>query len=356
MFARPSSNAYVCLRCQSRLLHRRPNPPLVTSTQRFPFSAVHPRPSPPDGKEAGEASLPIPDIKNHVSEDGEQQIVQLSSKSSSTSGERRAVEHPFGRKPLGKGSWYVLGKVRGRPGGETREGSTALSIDSLGKPTEIIVLRDLGLEQGAKEEEDDIPFDKQDFSREAILRSIEDEKLQLDQATINVHIDKLRPSAPGGSHVIKAVTAAEYAKLGQKLDKGYTSAHLRGYCQAAVMQSGEQVREGSNEQTATIDKKISLIWSPWRPGTTPISKRPPEGTKPISLIRNWDAYNKQALVSIIMQSIWNIHIAAEEDSEIGELEVRLKPWEVDLFTAGSKAKIIGIREKALLTSLQNLLV
>jgi hypothetical protein len=344
MFARPSSHAYICLRCQSRQLRRRPNTSLVASTQRSPFSAVHPRPSPPDDNVAALTSLPLHRVEDHTPENGGQRTVPLSNKPVTKSSEGFTAEHPYGRKRLGKGSWYVLGKVRGRPGGETREGSTALSIDSLGKPTEIILLRDLGLEQTEKEVKDNIHVDKQDFSQEAIIKSIEYEKRELDQATINAQIDRLRSTASGSRHAVNLVTAAEYAKLGKKLTIRFTVVHLREYCRVAVEQSREHEEKGSTEQTGTADMKISLNWSPWRKGTTPIGRRPPQGPKPISLIRNWGASTKNELIRIIIQSIWNIHVAAEQSDEIGELEVKLKPWEVDLFTAGSKHTTIEHRE------------
>jgi hypothetical protein len=335
MFARPSSHAYICLRCQARLLRPQTNVSLVASAQRSPFSAAHPRSSPPGDNEV--SPVGFPHARDHKPDNGEQRDVEVPDKPLPGSGGETTTKYSSRKKSLGKGSWYVLGKVRGRPGGETREGSTALSIDSLGKPTEIILLRDLGFEQAEKEEaEDYISVDKHVFSREAIFKSIEDEKLQLDQDKINAQIDRLRPSASGSRYATNAITAEEYAKLGKKLAKSYTSNHLQEYCRMTVAQRGEQEGEGSAEQAATASRKISLTWSPWRRGTTPIGQRPPQATKHISLIRNWKSYGKTALISIIVQSIWNVHIASEQDGEVGELEVRLKPWEIDLFTAGSK--------------------
>jgi hypothetical protein len=334
MFARSSPRAYICLQCRSHLLRRRANAPLVASLQRSPFSAVHSRASQPDDNDASPKKLPLHSNRDIEKEDEDHSNVRLVARTFRKSAEE-PPNYPFGKKPRGKGSWYVLGKVRGPSGGETREGSTALSIDSLGAPTEIILLKDLALDQAEKEEEneaDESPADKQDSTRDAIIKSIEGEKIQLDQQTINVQIDRLRPARSGSGYAPYIVSAAAYANLRRKLERSYTSNHLREYCRM----KGIKIRE--QEEQSVLDKKIALTWSPWRAGITPIGQRP-ASEKRISQIRNWDAVGKQALYKAIIESIWNVHTTAERDSELGELEVRLKPWEIALFTSGSKIDI-----------------
>jgi hypothetical protein len=329
MFARSSPRAYICLQCQSRLLRRRAHGPFVACLQRSPFSAAHPRSSQPNDESPKE--LPLRSVREAEKEDKDQSPVRIVAKPIKSADD--PPNYPFGKKRRGKGSWYVLGKVRGPSGGETREGSTALSIDSLGVPTEIILLKDLALDQAEKTEEDmldESPTDKQGLTRDAIIQSIEGEKIELDQDTINVQIDRLQPARSGSRYAPYIVSAASYTNLVRKLDRSYTTTHLREYCRM----KGAQIREREEQS-----RNIGLTWSPWRVGKTPIAQRP-ISEKRISQIRNWDAVAKQALYKFIIESIWNVHTAAERDNEIGELEVRLKPWEIDLFTAGSKVDLL----------------
>jgi hypothetical protein len=327
MFARSFPRAFICLRCQSRLFRRNANAPFVPSPQRSPFSSVHPRTSPPDNHGAVPTPLPSRYARDTEKKDGEGSVPRTHPE--------EATKHPFGERFLGKANFHVLGKVRGLPGGKTREGSTSLSIDSLGKPTEIIVLRDVDVER-VEQPEDNSPVDKQSFSHEAILQSIEDEKIPLDQATINQQIDTLRPRHTKSRYYVKKMSLQYYGELSCQLQKDFTSDHLREYCRMAVEQSREEARLGPTDGTHGTDKSISLKWNPWRPGTTPIDKRAPADKEPIGVGRNLDWYSKKGLAKVIIQSLWNIQVSSDQDVEIGELEFQLKPWEISLLTAGSK--------------------
>jgi hypothetical protein len=322
MFARPFPGAFVCLRCQSRLLRRRINTSLVAPSQRSTFAVLHPRFFP---DEVVRDNVPVRFISDPEA-----------------AGSQR-TRFPKERR--------LLGKVRGKRGGEVREDSASLSIDSLGEKAEVIILRDAGfehkeLEEGDDDGPEDISRSKQKLSHEAILKSIEDEKEAVDQEAINKQIDGLRPASAGHLRSIYVpLPLTEYRRICDILMESFTRAQLQEYCRMARLRSIAQRDQGeraniSSDESPLATKSIRLLWFPWKAGTTPISQRPPKVIAPTSSKKAFEKIQarrgKKTLIDAIVRSYWGIDVAEETENAIGELEFHVKPHFLDLVTAGSK--------------------
>jgi hypothetical protein len=331
MYARSSRSAFICLRCQSRLLRKGTNRPLTLTAPRSAFSSVHRRSTPEEGTVE---STPI---------------------RYTTTEETNPIRFTFGKGhnldedvPSSFASERrLLGRVRGKRGGEVREGSAALSIDSLGERAEVIILRDAGFERKEeKEEEETLPEDPSPknatLSQDAILKSIEDAKVELDQDAVNVQIDSLRPVHSVSLRGINAqLSKKEYDTLCEVLRKGFSVAQLRGYCEAKraeLAKDAEEKKKKAADQGSSIEKEITLTWSPWKVGITPINIRPVQRmVNAVNMRISEKNHGRENLIWHIVHTFWKADVAENADDAVGELEFRVKPHELNLFTAGGKS-------------------
>lgn len=219
-----------------------------------------------------------------------------------------------------------------------REGSAALSIDSLGARAEVIILRDAGFEhteeKGEEEEEhegdgEELSPDGERLSQEAILKSIADAKLEPDQATVNKQIDSIWPPKRSLS------PRQQYEWLSKTLRDGWSTPQLKSYCNAKKIEGALKNAEGkealSSDEVASVESKIGLQWSPWKVGTTPIDKRLPSQT---SIAERGNKSEKGTLIWHIIHSHWQLGFDEDGSDAIGELEFKHK--HIDIFTAGSR--------------------
>ncbi|KAF2433174.1 hypothetical protein EJ08DRAFT_677049 [Tothia fuscella] len=333
------SSGSICLRCQSRILRNRLRPSLAAAP-RSRFSALHRRSKEKDIIEA----VPV----------------------------RYTTDDP----PSFKSERRLLGKVRGKRGIEVREGSAALSIDSLGKKAEVIILRDAGFEHRddvEEEEGDDIGGEssveslqrKTSLNHEAILRSIEDAKKDLSQDEVNAQIEELCPKAG----INATLSEQDYNELCEVLRESYSSAQLRGYCQSKREELEKRKAEEKKRRAALADaqskedggsaenpdvwssstvKEITLPYSPWKAGTTSIKQRPShrmvQPALRISKARD-DKKTKNDLLEDVVRTYWQLDVVTEAGDTIGELEFRPKLFELELFTAGNPSRLTDIGRK-----------
>jgi len=233
---------------------------------------------------------------------------------------------------------HPLGKLRGRCGKRVREGSASLGVESLGTPAEVIILRDA--------EHDDV---REDFTKapetkkgkalkqEEILASLQDEKTTPAQDEVNKQIESLRPQPPLDPDEHTYLSQVEFQKLYSLLYDGFTLKQLSNYFASCtgVAKDGVEDEMLQGLIKGTSKGKKPAHQSEWRPGTSPIDKRLPEGN--IGALRKKQGpVGKYILADQILRKAWDI-ILLEEIESLGELEVSLKHWQLSLLTAGGMA-------------------
>lgn len=280
MLAPSRSGAYVCLRCQSHAARRR----LAATT--FQQARFLSQPSHQD--ESG-----VPEKK---------------------------------QKKKSQRKIYPHGRLRGKKGGEVRESSETLPVKSLGKPAEIILLKDADLDRVKDAEEDDVPkgpVKPKKSSRKDILDAIA-KKGSADAATsTSKSIEELRDTIlKSPPELGDIITQKQFKELREALLAGFSKTQLQKYARRndfikrrLSLSSGKNLLPHSawipgespvNEKHLILSKAI--FWSPWQStGSTP---------------------SKNALVEFIVETCWQLRT-----------ESSLQTGEIDVYDAARAAKL-----------------
>jgi hypothetical protein len=309
MFARPSSSAYVCLRCHLRLTRQIPHPLSSTLPQRSPFSisSTHlfhssPRPQWTD---------PLGQLDNNTEGD---------------SLPRRRGKH-----------YHPLGRLRGKKGGQqVRENAEALSVNSLGKPAEVIVLRDAprdALEEITEQE--DAEGATTGSSREALLNAIQGEDVPMDQDTVNQQIDALRPQVEDPNSGRLILPAKEYFKLCKVLTDSYSRPQLDAYIARSKVTLPEE-KSPDASQNLLGSKHPEIYFRPWK-----AASKLDRVQKHLSLAdtKSLRRVKRSRLASTLLQRCWKVEVA-EEVERLGEILCTLPKAGIRLLTIGSKLRYI----------------
>jgi hypothetical protein len=182
-------------------------------------------------------------------------------------------------------------------------------VNALGKPAEIIVLRDAGIDHAKDEEEKDIitePEQPKKSSAKAILAAVEKTSATVDESSTIQSIDEVRDTTLGRApRHGEPISQVDYDKLVKALDDGFTTAQLRFYT----------MRKGSNILYRPGARATELPHSDWMPGTTPLDE------KHLIISRTVQArtVTKRRLARLIMNRSWRLH--ADSATDIGEIDV-----------------------------------
>lgn len=323
MFPRPSSSAYVCLRCHLRLARGNLHPLSTALSQPSRHSVSNPR------------SL-------HNSPRSQFTITRelVGSDRPDTRRSQRPGEHgrPHGDRcesPAGfrrdRAGGQSKAKLRGQKGGQqVREDAEALSVNALGKPTEVIVLRDTppDAEQEAakqKEKEEDEHAAEGPY-RKTLLATIEEEDVPMDQDTVNQQLDELwsRTEIPNSERSM--IAQNEYLQLCKLITKRYSNKQIDGYIARSRRKTPKRSSAQSHEfaENLIANKSPNLHFRPWLPKTT---------NKSIGLKATRYPQFKRA--NIILKKCWKLEIT-EEVERLGELVCTLPKSGVRLLGAGSE--------------------
>ncbi|KAI9653758.1 MAG: hypothetical protein M1821_006953 [Bathelium mastoideum] len=232
-------------------------------------------------------------------------------------------------------------KIYGRLGDERVEESAKLRIDSLGKPSEVIVMRDTDSEEAPKKLAWRSVMLKDEsrkarLSQEKIVEMVESEGDALSQGQINTNIDSLRDSMGGGLNTPISVSKSEYEDVYDILYKGYTAEQLEAYLQSAAS-AKEAPSRNSSQQSIFLSKSI------WKPGESPSTVRLPiEEDSEIQLSEQKTP--KGTLVTKLMRDHWRVHVHDTENL-IGELEIKIRPWQLALLRLGEPSYLEQIRDR-----------
>ncbi|GME24021.1 hypothetical protein GTA08_BOTSDO03565 [Neofusicoccum parvum] len=205
--------------------------------------------------------------------------------------------------------------------------SLGASRSYLGVGSEVLILRDVIEPETNQEVEDNDPADDTDAAkrrreiREALEASIAKQQAVSNQEEVNEQINKLRPVSPDGPFYPAFVTRQDSKALRKALKDGYNVAQLRRY--ASVEEGFQQLRELKREEKA----EGGLLWkSAWQEGTSPMEQRLPEAETTVVPVEKLTKVN---LVDRIVRDIWDVNVI-EDNEALGEIEVKLEPWQLDL--------------------------
>ncbi|KAF2101276.1 hypothetical protein NA57DRAFT_72718 [Rhizodiscina lignyota] len=236
---------------------------------------------------------------------------------------------------------YPHGRIRGRRGKEVVEDSAPLDIESLGEPSEIIVLKEADFDEPQKQEKgnrtDSEPStvgakdDHASVSTEEILRSIKDDTTAPSQDAVNKHLDTLRSQmSPRDVASSKTLSWAEYVTLRSKIFESYSAKQLLGY--TTYIQKKTSRGKDTHAASRANKKELRIVRSQWVPGRSSWTHRLPlEDTGKEKMLLS----KKAVLVDVVLRSYWNIEV----ENEFGQLELRGQRWQLELLNAGEAPTI-----------------
>jgi len=217
---------------------------------------------------------------------------------------------------------FIRGKLRGKKGREVREDTAALPVHSLGKPAEVIILRDAGIER--EEDTEALPtFEtsgpSQRLSKEEILASLAQDKRTSSQAEVDEQILALRPTNTRDGHISSTIRKQDCEALHRALVDGFTSEQLKNHLKQNPPDA---------ELPPVAGKRAAF--APWRPGTSSIERA--LSLKYRTAIGGTSLSPKQKFATRIIQELWHIDIAQDVNS-VGELEIQISRPCLTLFMA-----------------------
>jgi len=227
------------------------------------------------------------------------------SESDQNSGYQRLTVRPA----VNRLSKLPLGKLYGFKGHQLRQQQQALDVDTLGKRSEIILLKDSGLRYDAPPEMDEVSAKKVD-----ILARVKAERGLPSLKEINNNINSFRPETP--------IISAKYFKaVEQELNEGFTMWQLRKYIQGYLPSCD------SMSQPLDLSQNLSFKTSGWLPG---VSASPDVFYD--DPLRGFisEAYTpKQRLVLLLLRQCWGLEVTEISES-IGEVELSVDRLKLEL--------------------------
>jgi len=217
------------------------------------------------------------------------------------------------------------GRIIGKPGRRQRQSSGQLATNSLGKPSEVILIHDVVEEPKqqrrlvvAQAKEDDAETSSTPLSAEDIEAAITGKRQTPEQEEVNASIDELRPEG-------NVVETSEFGKLSKTLLDSYNARQLARY----LLQSLSSAPASPPAQTPARKKDksvpVDLHATQWRPGRTSLEER----IGRLSFTKSDLGTTKARLIDQIMRLAWDVTIYSEEQ-QLGELELYLKPWQMKM--------------------------
>lgn len=315
MFPPPSSSAYVCLRCHLRLARRNLHPLSTILPQPPRYSVSSPRSlhsSPP-------SQFTI--TRELVGSDQTQECrLQWAGQHGRPQGTAKFRNDKGGGQGKAK-----LREMRGDRGRRVREDAETVSVNALGKPTEVIVLRDTPLsaqdEAAEQKEEEEDERAVTSSCRKTLLETMAGEDIPMEQDTVNRQLDALRSQigVPIAGRLI--ISQKEFFQLCKVIKKGYNSEQLDAYIFCSNILLSEQSLSQSQRATENLipDKSPDLHFRPWT----------------LKRIHNHAAWKSFKRAITILKKCWKVEIR-EEVERLGELVCTLPKSGIRLLSAGSE--------------------
>lgn len=241
----------------------------------------------------------------------------------------------------GATSWERRAGIR-----RLRGDSTKLSVEALGQPAEILILRDWHMKKRAYEkpaQDEELPVKESEFegslSPSEILDTLAAERGIIDSEGVCQNIQSLKDtwlSKLEGTCTLP--TDAQYNELAKALLDGFTLPQLETYLASTKLFDKPQ-----SESLPKRYSSVDCILYPWVPGSTPfpagaLSRLDPTspttlkyqaGLIPGAANENLHLTEKQAVVGTILRRAWSLR-TKEELQSVGELDMQIQPLHFDL--------------------------
>ncbi|KAK1007942.1 hypothetical protein LTS01_002439 [Friedmanniomyces endolithicus] len=210
------------------------------------------------------------------------------------------------------------GRIIGKPGRRQRQSSEQLATASLGKPSEVIVLRDV-VERPAKRRpivvEGNGIHPRAEGATEAVaIVSKLEESLASDEDEVNASIEAMRPEN-------LVVDKQVWKGLEEQLLERYNLSQLVKYLSRASPRI-------ALAKTAAVDDVTSsneMLATSWYPGRTPMEHR----LGRTSIGKREPTKSKAKVARKILRSAWSI-TTDTESQQLGEIELHGRPWQLAL--------------------------
>lgn len=203
-----------------------------------------------------------------------------------------------------------MGRAHGLRGNRQREDREHLGMDVLGKPANVIVLRDSKFRTYSHLELIDGPEQPQSLD---ILAALDSERGLAGQQEVEENINQFRPKDGEGPENWDAFNA-----LVKDVQASFTVSQLARYIKSFNKAHGE---EASTPSSWFLIPRVS----PWMPQSSQTVQRPNHNGG-----YSFASYtNKQRMVLRLLRECWKVEVP-EIEASLGEVELELKPKDYDL--------------------------
>ncbi|KAF1922746.1 uncharacterized protein M421DRAFT_349933 [Didymella exigua CBS 183.55] len=224
-----------------------------------------------------------------------------------------------------------------RQGKIVRHRKAKLGMTRMDEDADVLVMNEAPIPEELKTKEPEV---SEPISVPDILSSLTRDSAPATQEDVVKQLEGLRPLR-GNPNEPQYVTTADFVKLVAALTRGFTTTQLSDYYSTAKSIKKETVYKVV-KATVKATKR-----SEWHPTTTDIKKRLPgvEAVKP-GKKQKPKGIRKATLVDKILRDAWKLELLEEIEAP-GELELKLKEWELKLLQNGANdsalARIARIR-------------
>lgn len=242
--------------------------------------------------------------------------------------------------------FYPHGKIRGRKGRQHREASEPLQIESLGKPSEVIVLRDVPTPRRHKQNESERPVADIDKTAEAepsltprdIQATFSKQGSTPKQNEVNAAIEEMRPEED-------VVTKTKFEKTAQTLHQSYSFQQLRDYLHLQIPpQENSPLHRVQILKNATTPNSVTILEKiPWQVQLQPLISKsdrffPGALNTPSPSLK---LPRKQTVINRILRQAWHLRIEEEAEAK-GTMHLLLTPAQWTLLQTNTSSKFFGV--------------
>ena len=289
MLAPRASSAFVCLRCELKLARPRISA-LASQSSHASFSTS---------------------VRRHDGADEPQTLTPS-----------EAPVPKRDRKIDGKDS-VRISKEYTQKGRVIRHRKAKLGMKRMDEDAHVLVLNDAPMHNKSEPKEPEV---LEPISVPDILSSLEQDSAPATQEDVEKQLESLRPNR-GNPDEPQYVTTADFVKLVAALTRGFTSPQLSGYYSTA-----KSIKKGSVYKVVKATVQATKR-SQWYPTTTNIEKRLPDVEATSRKKQKTKSIRKATLVDKILRDVWKLELLEELEAP-GELELRLKEWQLKLLQSG----------------------
>lgn len=315
MILRGASGAHVCWRCHLRLFK-----PSVQADYALASYSQRPKGFRQKHNEASLGSEESPSTLLHKSKSPQAKNGQ----DDSLNGSESCVRYTVGQRTRFLGPYrssrrsrihHVLGELYGFHGHKLRAGAAELKVNSLGKPAEVIILRDAGFEFMPPPQVEELKATE----KTDILAQLDAERGFIGQSDVEKSIEEFKPKT-------NTITWDELQSIQRQLAAGFTVSQLVKYIEAFEHRQKYDENQHGSETPGNSSGAI-LRKTRWVPGITESGNEFDDG-----IVRGYQSEAltpKLRLVLFMLRQCWQLE-AEDITWSIGEVELEIRKGELEL--------------------------